>query len=72
MTSNSEKHGCAWSEDDAWKLRELAAERLPVILISKALGRTERAIRTRAEKMGIELKKPKGKFQKGGNSFSVE
>lgn len=49
-------HGDGWSDEDIGFLKTLAAERLPLALISKKLGRTETSVKAKAKKLGVALK----------------
>ncbi|TCO51255.1 hypothetical protein EV646_101238 [Kribbella antiqua] len=53
MTSQS--NGRDWTEDDVRELRELAAGHTPTGVIIVKLGRSEAAIRAKAESEGIPL-----------------
>ena len=44
-----------WTADDVAQLRKLAAEKLPTRLIARRLGRSIRAVQTRAREEGILL-----------------
>ena len=44
-----------WSASDVAQLRSLAAEKLPTRLIARKLGRSMRAVQTRAREEGILL-----------------
>jgi hypothetical protein len=45
-----------WTQEHHDLLREMAAEKLPVTLICKKLGRAETAVRARAREIGVPLK----------------
>ncbi len=58
MTVPQKSRGDVWTAEHLELLRQMASERLPVSLIGKKLGRTEKAIEIRARKLGVALKKP--------------
>lgn len=49
-------HRKPWSARDEGRLAELARENTPTRLIGMKLGRTENAIRAKAEELGVSLK----------------
>jgi hypothetical protein len=57
-TTSSASSGRAWTEDQVRQLRELAEGNTPVGVMSVHLGRTEDAIRAKAEAEGISLAPP--------------
>jgi hypothetical protein len=57
--ATSTRHsGEEWSQDDVQQLRDLAAGNTPVGIMSVRLGRTEDAIRSKAQAEGIALSPP--------------
>jgi hypothetical protein len=48
-----------WTPQDIQLLKELLDERVPVKLIALQLGRTEGAVRTRAQQIGVSLRELK-------------
>lgn len=67
MAKNSGKH---WSTNEETKLRQLVRQNTPTRVIGIKLGRTEEAIRSKAEDLGVSLKptnqSPYGPRKKGG------
>ncbi|TDD22292.1 hypothetical protein E1218_19515 [Kribbella turkmenica] len=57
-TTSSRNSGRDWTEDEVAQLRELAGGNTPVGVISVRLGRTEDAIRSKAQAEGISLSPP--------------
>ena len=57
-TRSSRNSGREWTEDEVAQLRELAGGNTPVGVISVRLGRTEDAIRSKAQAEGISLSPP--------------
>jgi hypothetical protein len=53
--AKSTHSGDEWSDDDVRELEHLAAGNTPIGVMSVRLGRSERAIRTKAEAAGIPL-----------------
>jgi hypothetical protein len=56
--TSSRHSGEEWTEDDVQQLRDLAAGNTPVGVMSVRLGRTEDAIRSKAQAEGIALSPP--------------
>jgi hypothetical protein len=57
--AKSSRHSRAeWTEEQTQQLRELAAGNAPVGVMSVRLGRTEDAIRSKAQAEGIALSPP--------------
>jgi hypothetical protein len=57
--AKSSRHsGEEWTEDQAWQLRELAGANTPAGVMSVKLGRSEAAIRSKAQAEGITLSPP--------------
>ena len=57
MAPKSTKNtGKAWSADDEKALRELAAGNTPTRVIGLKLGRSEDAVRSKAQSLGVSLK----------------
>jgi hypothetical protein len=50
--------GEEWTDDDVQQLRDLAAGNTPVGVMTVKLGRTEDAIRAKAQAEGISLSPP--------------
>ncbi|WP_327639546.1 hypothetical protein OHB24_14620 [Kribbella sp. NBC_00482] len=57
-STTSSYSGQEWTDDQVRQLRELAAGNTPVGVMSLKLGRTEDAIRSRAQSEGIALSPP--------------
>ena len=49
-----------WTADDIERLKELLFARVRVCEIARELGRTEGAVRTRAQQLGISLRALRG------------
>jgi hypothetical protein len=56
--TSSRHSGEEWTEDDVRQLRDLAVGNTPVGVMSVRLGRTEDAIRSKAQAKGISLSPP--------------
>ncbi len=56
--TSSRHSGEEWTEDDVRQLCELAAGNTPVGVMSVRLGRTEDAIRSKAQAEGVALSPP--------------
>ncbi|ONI76754.1 hypothetical protein BWI15_05565 [Kribbella sp. ALI-6-A] len=57
-TKSTRNSGQEWTDDDVQQLRELAEGNTPVGVMSVKLGRTEDAIRGKAQAEGISLSPP--------------
>lgn len=57
-TRTSRKSGQDWTDQDVEQLRELAGGNTPVGVMSIRLGRSEGAIRSKAQAEGISLSPP--------------
>ena len=58
MTKGTRNVGKPWTKEDIAQLRELAKEkRVPLRIIGLKLGRSPYAIRTKASKKGISLRR---------------
>jgi hypothetical protein len=57
-TTSSRNSGQEWTEEHVQELRELAEGNTPVGVMSVKLGRTEDAIRSKAQSEGITLSPP--------------
>ncbi|MEV4267802.1 hypothetical protein [Kribbella sp. NPDC049584] len=55
---SSRHSGEVWTEEQAQQLRELAGANTPVGVMSVKLGRSEAAIRSKAQSEGIALAPP--------------
>jgi hypothetical protein len=49
--------GKPWTKEDVSQLRELAKENRPTRIIGLKLGRSQRAVRAKASKKGISLRR---------------
>lgn len=57
MTTKSTRNtGNAWAPEDVKQLRQLAKGNTPTRVIGLKLGRTENAVRSKANELGISLK----------------
>jgi hypothetical protein len=57
-TTSSRNSGQEWTDEQVQQLRELAKGNTPVGMMSVRLGRTEDAIRSKAQAEGISLSPP--------------
>jgi hypothetical protein len=57
-TQSNRNSGEAWTDDDVQQLRELAEGNTPVGVMSLKLGRTEDAVRAKAQAENISLSPP--------------
>jgi hypothetical protein len=57
-TKSTRNSGQEWTDEDVQALRELAEGNTPVGVMSVKLGRTEDAIRDKAQAEGISLSPP--------------
>ncbi|TDD21777.1 hypothetical protein E1218_20410 [Kribbella turkmenica] len=57
-TTSSRNSGQDWTEDEVQQLRDLAEGNTPVGVMSVRLGRSEDAIRSKAQTEGISLSPP--------------
>ena len=57
-TTSSRNSGQDWTEDEVQQLRDLAEGNTPVGVMSVRLGRSEDAIRSKAQAEGISLSPP--------------
>jgi len=57
MTKSTRNVGKVWTKDDFSQLRELVKENTPLRIIGIKLGRSPYAIRTKASKKGISLRR---------------
>lgn len=57
-TTSSRNSGQDWTEDEVRQLRDLAEGNTPVGVMSVRLGRSEDAIRSKAQSEGISLSPP--------------
>ena len=55
-TKSTRNTGKPWTADDVKKLKQLANENTPTRVIGLKLGRTENAVRSKAQAEGISLK----------------
>ncbi len=53
-----ENNGKAWSPADQKDLKQLAKGNTPTGIIAMKLGRTETAVRSRAQSLGVSLNPP--------------
>ncbi len=56
MSNWPDNEGKQWSAADKAKLKQLAKENTPTRIIGLKLGRTENAIYSKAQELGISLK----------------
>lgn len=56
MAKSTRNSGNSWRAADDTQLRKLARQNTPTRVIGLKLGRTEAAVRSRAQKEGISLK----------------
>ncbi len=56
MAKSPENDGKRWSKDDVQQLRRLAEQNTPTRVIGLKLGRTEDAVRSKAQERDISLK----------------
>ena len=54
----NENNGKAWSPADQKDLKQLAKGNTPTGIIAMKLGRTETAVRSRAQSLGVSLNPP--------------
>ena len=57
-TTSSRNSGQDWTEDEVQQLRDLAEGNTPVGVMSVRLGRSEDAIRSKAQSEGLSLSPP--------------
>ena len=55
-----ENNGKAWSPADQKELNQLAKGNTPTGIIAMKLGRTEGAVRSKAQSLGVSLSPPNG------------
>jgi hypothetical protein len=56
MSKQPKNHGKEWGNQEVKQLRTLARENTPTRVMGIKLGRTEGAVRTKAQEEGISLK----------------
>lgn len=56
MSNNPKNHGKHWTKKDVEKIKELANQGKTTVQIAKDLGRTDSAIRNKADEKKISLK----------------
>lgn len=56
MTDWPHKEGEPWSEEDVASLKQLAEENTPTRIIGLKLGRSDKAVYSKAAELGISLK----------------
>jgi hypothetical protein len=56
MSKSDANSGKPWSQADQSKLNKLVTENTPTRVIGLKLGRTEDAVRSKAQNLGISLK----------------
>ena len=56
MPKSTKNTGTPWTPDQEAQLRELAAGNTPTRVIGVKLGRTETAVRSKAQSLGVSLK----------------
>ncbi len=57
-TTSTRNEGKPWTDDDIAQLRELAEGNTPTRVIGLKLGRSEDAVRAKAQEEGISLQPP--------------
>ena len=55
-TKSTKNTGKAWTPGDVKQLKQLAAGNTPTRVIGLKLGRTEAAVRSKAQQVGVSLK----------------
>ena len=56
MAKSTRNSGSSWADADVSQIKRLARQQTPTREIARTLGRTEAAIRSRAQKEGISLR----------------
>lgn len=56
VTKSTRNTGKPWTKDDVRQLKELAKKNTPTRVIALKLGRTENAVRSKAQAEGVSLK----------------
>jgi hypothetical protein len=56
MSSWPDNEGKAWSSEDVKQLKQLAKENTPTRVIGLKMGRTENAVYSKAQELGVSLK----------------
>lgn len=56
MVKSTRNSGNTWSQGEVNQLKRLTRENTPTRVIGLKLGRTERAVRSKANELGVSLK----------------